>query len=311
MAEMMQIDELNILNLQDDILMKMCLQLNETDLLNTTKVCKKLNTIARDAFGAKYNGDSEHKYYEVIVYSDDRTQEPKPYWPFFNTFGDKMTALKLNLHLNCMHCSKIVRNHWLIRIIEKKCNALTKLKITLNGEEAPISVTGLIPILSQLTHLSLHKIRMKNSKWALNPYPLLVSFNAYRVKGFQPLALNDFFIKNPQLQHISMAWCDGVDLNVLETLHNTAIELKSLDLITFDGTFSSHVETIKIGNLESLKISVGHSTLIGILRAIANGCENLQHLEVTPVKMDYKCQIRGDAIDVICSFKQLKRLDVR
>lgn len=310
MAEFMDTDEFNLLNFSDQLLPKIFVHLNDTDLFTATKVCKRFKEISRDAFALKYNGQSLNKYYVVIVNSDDATQEPRPYWPFFNTFGDKMFALNLNLHIDFMHCSKMVRNHWLFRTIEQKCSALKKLNVTLNGEEAPISLTGMIPIFSKLTHLTLHKMKMKNSKWTLNEYPTLICFQAIRVKGFQQPDVHEFIAKNPQLQQISLVKCEKIGLNVLEKMNDTAKEIKLLELITIDGVFSIELETIKMEKLESLKISVGYSSIISILQKLAKGCENLRYLEVMPVKLDYKCEIRGDIIDVICSFKQLQRLDV-
>ncbi|XP_031629532.1 uncharacterized protein LOC116344861 [Contarinia nasturtii] len=310
MAERMETDDLNLMSISDEIFPKIFQHLNDTDLLTATRVCKRFRVIAIEAFTTKYNGENDDKYYSVIVYTDDATQEPKPYWPFFNTFGHRMTSLKLNLHVDFMNCSVIVRNHWLIHTIEQKCNSLRKLKVTLNGEEAPISVTGLIPIFSKLTQLSLHKLRMKNSKWALNVYPSLTRFHAVKVKGFLPSDLDTLIKNHPQLQHLAIVRCDKIGLKVLEKMQNTATELRALDLITFDGSFTSELEAIKMRKLESLKISLGHGTIVSILTAISKGCENLRNLEVMPVKMDYKCEIRGDIIDVICSFKQLRRVDI-
>lgn len=310
MAESMDTDEFNILHFSDQVLPKIFVHLNDTDLFTVTKVCKRFKTIARDAFALKYNGQSLGRYYVVTVNSDDATQEPRPYWPFFNTFGDKMTALSLNLHIDFMHCSKMVRNHWLFCVIERKCTALKKLNVTLNGEEAPISLTGMIPIFSKLSHLTLHKMKMKNSKWTLNEYSKLICFQAIRVKGFQQPDVHEFIAKNPQLQQISLVRCEKISLTVLEKMHDIAKELRLLELITLDATFSTELEAIKMEKLESLKMSVGHSTIIGVLQPLAKGCENLRYLEVQPIKMDYKCEIRGDVIDVICSFKELRRLNV-
>lgn len=310
MAERMDTDEFNLLDFSEKIMSKILVHLNDTDLFTVTKVCKRLKAFARDAFALKYNGQSLSKYYVVTVNTDDVTQEPKPYWPFFNTFGDKMMALSLNLHIDFMHCSKMVRNHWLFRTVEQKCSALKKLNVTLNGEEAPISLTGMIPIFSKLTHLTLHKMKMKNSKWTLNEYPTLICFQAIRVKGFQQPDVHEFIAKNPQLQQISLVRCEKIGLNVLEKMHETAKELRLLELITIDGAFTTELEQIKMEKLESLKISVGNATIISILQVLARGCEHIRYLEVTPVKLDYKCKIRGDIIDVICSFKKLRGLDV-
>lgn len=311
MAEPMDMDDVTLMSMDEAIIQRIFSHLNDTDLLNATRICRQVKTIATEIFANKYNGESDDKYFEVTIYTDDSSQEPKPYWPFFTTFGYRMTSLKLNLNIDFMNCTAIARSHWLIRTINRKCTSLSKLKVTLNGEEAPFSITGLSILFSKLTQLSLHKLRMTNSNWAVHTYESLTHFYAIKVKGFFPADLSILIRNHPRLQYLAIVRCDQIKLNILEVMHDTCKELLALDLITFDGSFMSELDEIQMPKLESLKISVGHgSSMVSVLSAVSKGCKNLQNLEFMPVKMDNNCEIRGDIIDVISSFHRLRRVDV-
>lgn len=301
-----EMDYFNLFGLSDGILCRVFKHFNDLDLLTVTKVCKRFKAIAKDAFAMKYSGESFEMYYNVTVLTDDTTEEPKPYWPIFNTFGDSLLALNVDFK----DLSKIVQKHWLIRTINRKCSAVVKLGITRNIETNFISLKGFCPIFSTLTHLTLYELTMKNSEWARAAYPLLKKFKLDNVKGFDQLDFNQFIANNRQLEALYVIRCDGFQLDVLQRLSRTKmIELKSLELDTADGAIED--EMINLEKLESLSITVGHQTIINVLRAIEKGCKKLHSLKIDRVRFDYKMNIaRGDVIDVICSFERLKQLDV-
>ncbi|XP_031627060.1 uncharacterized protein LOC116343241 [Contarinia nasturtii] len=323
----MDTNEINLLDLPIEVLPEILQNLNDTDLLAATRVCKIFKTYAREAFALKYNGQTDDKHYTINIYTDDTRDEPKPYWPIFNTFGDKLIGLNLVFYRPC-----ISANHWLFRVIEQKC-CFTKKLIISKETENPIGqfnsfdsfTSQFFLSLPKLECLTLKHLNIECSKWTRVTLPKLTSFNVENIKGLNQQDFIEFIKSNPQLQQLSMVSLRGIDLGIFGVVNSALNELKSLQINPHYHGILNEYQVPSLKKLETLKVAVGYllqnnmgfmqnipihdPSNIRTLRSFTSNCKHIKHLKLTPFQ-DEMCEMRADVIDVICSFDQLKRIDI-
>lgn len=75
-SEDMYTNQINLLDLPDELLLQIFCNLNDTTLLNATRVCKRLKSIS---FKKKYNDISDDKYFVLKVFCERLAEEQKLY----------------------------------------------------------------------------------------------------------------------------------------------------------------------------------------------------------------------------------------
>lgn len=294
--EEMETNEFNLMDFPNEVLLHIFCNLDDTSLLRAVSVCKRFKSIAEKTFTKKYNGTSEGKYYKFKVLPKNFVEQRKQYLSLVSNFGECMSAIALKFD----GYGKIVaNNHWLIRLIQRYCVSITKLKIT-GG--SIIDISSIVCNMPRLTDLFLYSFQLDNHTWTKYTYPDLIQFSAKLVRGMN---LQDFFIfitHNPQLQHLYLY--ESLPIDVLHAVDDQLNKLKTLELSCEKDTFTNYSTTFKMDSLEAVTLRYD-SSLIPILSSLRKGCNNIEHL----------CIYRYHGLDiadieVICSFDALKTLKI-
>lgn len=327
----MDTNEINLLDLPGEILSEIFKHLNDPDLLKATQVCKTFKTYAREAFTLKYNGQTDDDHYKIKIYTDDTKEEPKPYWPIFNTFGDRMIALNL-----VFFHTRIRSSHWLFRVIAQKCCFVKKLIISKNrfkyddfNSHDSLSSEFFLA-LPRLSCLTLKYLSFERPKWSHVTLPKLISFRVESVKRFYRVDFIEFIKMNPQLQELSLVSVRGIEIDVFDDSLSGALKnIKSLEVIPYHDDILDKYQVRGLENLEILKVAVGYllqnnvlsgsagsgagsipdPSNIRTLKSFTSKCKQIKHLILTPYNHEI-CEIRADVIATICSFVRLQRIDV-
>lgn len=75
----MEKPKFKLLDYSNEILYEIFINLNDIELLNTTKVCKRFDAIATHTFVKRYNKNLWENSYEIKLYSDDSKDDQSFY----------------------------------------------------------------------------------------------------------------------------------------------------------------------------------------------------------------------------------------
>lgn len=101
--------KIELMDFPDEVLLNIMLHMNDTTLLNMTRVCKQSQAIAKEAFEKRYNGRTYRNYFTLRVFHENLISERKQYQPFFGAFGENMLAIDIFTMLG----GPLARNHWI------------------------------------------------------------------------------------------------------------------------------------------------------------------------------------------------------
>lgn len=154
---MMETTEIKLLDFPDEILIEIFTNLSDNLLLQVIGVCKRFKVIAEASFAKRYSGVSDETFYSIKVFGESLNDEHQQYRQIFRKFGGNMKAIDIDFSHDV-----VARNHWLITLIQRYCQSITKIKIN-SGEKVDLySIICYMPNLSQL----FLQVSTLNQKWA-------------------------------------------------------------------------------------------------------------------------------------------------
>lgn len=319
MTEDMEIDGFNLLDFPNEVLLRIFENLDDPYLLDVSRVCTRFESLAKEAFAQKYNGQSENRYFKV---SQDGAEDGTLYLPFFEAFGHNMTSLDVQFTEYYMGKSVF----WLNTLLKEHCPLVAHL--TFSSRCRDFNYPEMLDLMPALTSLTFKRTFLTDFAWAGRRYAKLNSFTAQNT-NFEPSALHRFVQFNSQLKNLQLEYCDGLrnPLQILSGALNglTSLVLKDRKLNSIDST-----DVIILGELESLTISMKLTSVVNALGAIARGCRKIKRLElsmeaeqrtedednieedqaVEPIGDDEKNRIVNQLNDIIGSFEELTSLSI-
>lgn len=249
-----------------------------------------------------YNGNTQGRYFEVKISTPEGDiGDQEMYRPFLETFGKKIVALSIYF----LSYETNEQDHWLFEAIKDNCTSLTHVILEAPCDFDPMIIIRSVPKLARLTLKTLYL--RSNRQWMESHHPHLQSFCVNGIRGFDHEIFNRFVENNPQLKHLHLIqW--GLSHKIIQLPKGRLNSFKSL-MITASIGESQHVEKYytddTVDGLESLTISTFNTTAVDTLRAIANECKLIKHLNIFMKSSNSSC---GEIVDVICSFDQVALL---
>ncbi|XP_055296425.1 uncharacterized protein LOC129565496 isoform X3 [Sitodiplosis mosellana] len=288
-------------DLPDEVLLPLMITLNDTTLLDMTRVCKRFQAIAKEAFVKKYHGTTKDDFYGMRVYSANMNEQLKQYHPFFSAFGENMIAIKIRF----LDDAENVKDHWINGLIQRYCTSLAKL-VVYRGD---VDLTGIIFWLPKptLTHLALESMSVSNYLWADYEYSQLICFHAVEANIDQE-KIEKFIGNNRQLEELRLVG-EFIGIDILEAISGKLNELKRLTIQCYEYQESPEKSiTIELRQLQELEIHLNDETCEPVLQSIAKGCKNVEQLEIED---EADCLVwNEEKIDAICEFVKLKSLQL-
>lgn len=286
-----------LLDLTDEILLKIFSNFNDIDLMNAAQVCRRFDAIAKEIAGQKYSGDSSEKYYEINLYSTDTKDDEQLYRTFLEMFGSKIAAIKIT-------SVRAPNRYNMLKFIGQHCRSTKYLEI--NGSEHEFHLDRMIRLMSKLITLNVKSIHCLNSNWADIRFPHLKTLTLNEVRDVDVEVLKRFLYINPQLIDLHIVKCPRFPLKVIQALRDKMKRLKSLEYQSSDDSFGSSCRNINMEQLESLKIAVDGTSFRSVLEAIARGSKLINKLEVLMCDEDTNLEgIHDQMDDVIPLFEKL------
>lgn len=311
-ADKMETNEVNLLDFPDEILLVIFSHLTDTALVHVTRVCQRFKPLAEDAFSKKYSGSTKDRYYVSKVFCESLVEEQTQHWSMFCTFGACMQAIKIIFYTGCRdeELPRVAKNHWLFRLIQRRCKSITKVIIENNGS---VDITNIIiHLIPSLTDLCLNYLTLTNNEWTKYTYPRLVHFKATYVGFMDVPDIANFLNLNPQIEKLKLDECENIQLSLIDTMSDKLNQLKTLHLAPPDEKleYIGDSTIFKFDGLESLHIAVAANSFVNVLTAFRNGCKNIKCLKVSNGKWG-KCQsLDLKYLNVICSFDMLETLEL-
>lgn len=228
-----------LLELPDEVLLNIMFHLNDTSLLNMTRVCKRFQSIAKDAFGKKYNGKSSDNYFKVKFFYENIVAERKQNQSLFCSFGEKMVAIDLKFD-----DGPVARDHWIFAVIKRFCTKLSKVKIRGGHDVDLLKMFHSLPI-SSLTHLKLADLGIAETQWSKYRHPNLIRFKAADL--YEHVQIVDFIRTNNQLREIQLKHLE-VDnfLSFIEAIESKCKNIRKLEMIESNEDILWNSEIISI-----------------------------------------------------------------
>lgn len=296
-------DKFELLDFSDEILLKIFDNFNDIDLLNASQVCRRFNSITKEIFAKKYNGDSKHKFYDIKVCSEDTEGDQKLYRTFLETFGNEIKAINFESH-------KAPNQHNLLKLIAVHCRS-TK-QVIINGNGYDLNLLQMIQPMSELTNLTLTNIRCTNFYWTGIHFPRLTTFAMDSICNIDVQALKQFLYINQQLENLRILDCQRFPLKVIQPLRDKMKRLKYFEYNARDNIFGNKCQNINMEQLESLKITVDASSFRTVLEAIERGSKQIRSLDISMNDDDDHLDgVRQQIDKVIPKFEKLTMLRLK
>lgn len=226
-----------LLELSDEVLLNIMFHLNDTTLLNMTRVCKRFQAIAKDAFGKKYSGKSTDNYFKAKLFYENLIAERKQYQSLFCSFGERMIAIDIKFD-----DGPVAQNRWIFAMIKRFCTKLSKVKIR-GGYD--VDLLKMFHSISSLTHLKLADLHIAETQWSEYRHPNLMRFKAADL--YEHVQIVDFIRTNNQLQEIQLKHLE-VDnfLPFIEAIESKCKNIRKLEMIELNEDILWNSEIISI-----------------------------------------------------------------
>ncbi|XP_055298410.1 uncharacterized protein LOC129566472 [Sitodiplosis mosellana] len=289
-----------LLKFSNEILLEIFTNFNDIDLLNTARVCRRFEAIAKETFADKYNGDSEEKYYDIKVCTKDIVDDQKLYRTFLKTFGNEIAAINIT-------SQRGPNKYNLLKLIGEHCRSAKH--ITVSTFDSEFNLTQMIQSMTQLTSLSVKGIKSTNLSWANIRFPRLTTFAIDDIPDIDVEVLKQFLYINPQLERLRINYCTKFPLKVIQALRDKMKRLKSLEYTSCYNLFGDTCRDINMEQLETLKIAVDATSFRSVLVATTKGSKKIQSLEVLMRDDDVNTEgIHQQMDEVIPLFEKLTTL---
>lgn len=222
-------EETELMDFPDEALLNIMIYLNDTTLLNMTRVCKRFKAIAKQAFTKKYNGKT--KSFTVELFQRNLIVEREQYQPLFAAFGQEMIAIAFQFP---RHAYPVAPDHWIFAMVRRFCTNLSKIDISVCGKMDLLKMFQSLPK-STLKHLTISYTRAANAAWSTYQHPNLICFNVGEGCDFQSQQLIDFISNNAQLQEIYLENTDMTDyVPLLKVIQKKCKNIRKLKIMNWN-----------------------------------------------------------------------------
>ncbi|XP_055310638.1 uncharacterized protein LOC129573735 [Sitodiplosis mosellana] len=235
-------EEIELLDFPDEVLLNIMIHLNDTTLLNMTRVCKRSKAIAKQAFTKKYNGKNDTKYFKVNIFHENLIIERKQYQPLFSTFGENMVAMCIRFSDGHFGLA-VAHDHWIFAMIRRFCTKLSKMDIGRGDDVDLLKMFQSLPNAS-LTHLTLSYTRHANTNWSEYRHPNLIYFHMDIGIGQQKMV--DFISTNTQLEEIHLKYVVDNYAPYLKAIENKCKNIRKLGIIGLNRDVSPKIVNSKM-----------------------------------------------------------------
>lgn len=229
--------KIELMDFPDKVLLNIMVQMNNTALLNMTRVCKKSETIAQQAFAKKYDN-----YFLLELFYESLITERRQYQSFFCAFGENMIAISIQFDYR----GPIPRNHWIFALLKRYCSKLSKIEFG-PGEE--IDLLKLFQSLPKptLTHFGIGYTTIANTNWSGYRHPNLVCFNVEDLYDYQPQHIVNFISTNTQLEEIQLINLENEHyISFLEAIDGSSKNILKLEIMPNGESITWNIETLRI-----------------------------------------------------------------
>ncbi|XP_031638365.1 uncharacterized protein LOC116350650 [Contarinia nasturtii] len=279
----MDVDDLKETELSDfpdEVLMKIMIFLNDTTLLNMTRVSKRFRGIAKDAFKKKYS----HTYFEMHLFHDNVATQRRQYQPFICTFGENLIALYIHFE-----SGPVDENHWIYTLIQRYCTNLEDIKVDASDN---INLSKILrpQLQSSLKILSLGYSTLTHHTWSSCRFENLIRLDIDEIYNSVQQQLVEFIQKNVQLEDIRLKSVYKMEepenyLEILNAIQSNCKNIHTLIVVHCYGPIQWNNEMInilcKLTTLHKLKIDVEHLKITH-LESIVRSLDNLSFLTLNP-----------------------------
>lgn len=309
-------------NLNDDCILDILHRLSLLDLCNVRDTCKRLRILSEYYFNTMYrtlNFNSRSiKSDQWKLLTQDETKT------ILMSFGHQIDALTLNadsfsatsdeiLQTINDYCSdqklqhlKLIKFAFDDDIIEN-CQRLFSIveKFTINkcyGDDKLFE--KLFNKCTALKNLELLRQFNIDGTCLQNTYPNLEGFALISNDNFDPLLVNTFFTKNPQLKVLKLIGCNFVDDEIFPIISDHLINLESLSirLVHVTSLFEENVlNLLKLQHLRKLEFNCG----VRPINAFINGLAMTNTIECLGIT---SAEITVDLCSALGNLKNLQTL---
>lgn len=312
----MDVEENNeFLDLDDEILLKIFVFLDDQSLLKATHVCKKFKHIAATAVTDKYNGidnqgyDLEHKHYTIEVF-DDNGKSERQHVPFLVKFGEKISAISINFY------PKNVSYYWIIRLVKKYLYATSKVQLIMSYNnhftdteievDTEIDLADFIPCFPKLKTLTVTDLKLKGLSWAHLQCPSLVELNIEYVENLRTRSLEKFFSNNRQLEYFT---CCNIPTLTIDTFDGMKLKTLMCDNDSDSDGKMKFIRETSNASLCNLVVFLTDNKTKTLFEVLATSGKYIEEFTVNRAVDPF--EISDHQVEIICSFKQLSKLTMK
>lgn len=304
-------------DLNDDCVLEIFARLSVLDLCAIRNTCKRFDALAEYFFNMVYKSLNLNNYNIVGEYrllSEDEART------ILTTFGKQIDSLKVNADSFASESNQV------LQIIDEYCGdrkfqSFKMIKFVIdedtvdrcsrlwaNIEQLTIDkcyadddvIEKLLRKCSALTHLEMIRQMNIDGRCFLHEFPRLQGFSLRSSENFDPVCINTFLQKNPQLKTLSIISCNFVDDEIFEIIADSLINLETLHIrvVHVTSAFETNINNLlKLQHLRKLEFNCNLRPIVSFVTGLAmtNRIESLgiSSAELTPELASALCNLKN------------------
>lgn len=297
---------IQLYDLNDDCLLEILARLSVLDLCAIRYTCKRFDALAEYFFNMVYKSLNLNNFNIVGEYRLLTEDETKT---ILTTFGKQIDSLTVNADSFASESNQVLqiineycgdrRFHFfkMVKFVidEESVDRCSRLwsnvqQLTLDKCCADDQIIEkLLKKCTDLTHLEIIRQMDIDGRCLLQEFPQLEGFSLRSNDNFDPICMNTFLQKNPQLQTLSMIGCNFVDDEIFEIIADNLINLETLYIrvVHVTSAFETNINNLlRLQNLRKLEFNCGLRPIVSFITGLAmtNRIESLgiSSAELTP-----------------------------
>lgn len=280
-------NERSLLELPDELLLPIFANLDDDNLLEVSRVCKRFKAVAATSFERTYH-DEPFKIYANV------TNTLQSQRAILINFGAKFSAIDV------MDAELTDDHRWLLDLLKQNSENVKKLGLLApTAESIDVDLKEILESFPKLEHLKLGGLDFVENDWPTFHAENLKNFELHNVFNIIQADMSTFFDNNKQIERFV---CHDNDFGLIESINDRLHMLKHLDVMEFP----DDLEIIKLNSLESLRLAWSDDTNAA-LAAFQRGCKNIKELDI---EFDEDSPLDNDTIETICLFEHLTSLKI-
>lgn len=304
-------------DLNDDCVLEIFERITVLDLCAFKKTCKRFDALADYFFDMAYkvlnfNNWNIKSEYSLLTEDEMRT--------ILSTFGTKLESVTVNadsfepeskavLQVINEYCGgRPLRYLKMVKFVidedtVEQCSRLWSHVQQLTIDKCYVEDNVIEKLLRKCSSLhELEMIRQMNTdgRCLLYEFPNLQGFSLRSNDNFDPICMNTFLQKNPQLRMLSLIGCNFVDDEIFEVIADHLINLEALYIrvVHVTSKFEQNLENLlRLQQLRKLEFNCGLRSIITFITGLAmtNRIESLgiSSAELTPELCSALCNLKN------------------